>query len=70
MKQRTRRKTNRPGLLPVEESNLTREEREFLGNPAFLTEDDADAITILRARKEKGAPLGELLKRYGRLKSR
>jgi len=59
--------TTVPGeALPVEETNLTPEERALLPDPDWVTEDDADAIIGLRReRTEKPVPLARVLKRYG-----
>jgi len=38
------RRRNPPGI-PVEETNLTAEERALLPDPTIVTEDDADFVT-------------------------
>ena len=56
-----------PGRVPVEETNLTEEERALLPDPNWVTEDDADYILGLRSEKKggKSVPLEKVLKRYG-----
>jgi hypothetical protein len=51
--------------VSVEETNLTKAERELLPDPSVVTEDDADAITAYRRRNERPIPLEKVLKRYG-----
>ena len=53
--------------IPVEETNLTPEERALLPDPTIVTEDDADAITIFRRRLEnpKLIPFDKILAQYG-----
>ncbi len=51
--------------IPIEQTNLTRAERALLPDPSVLTEDDADAITAHRRRREPTVPLDEVLRRYG-----
>ena len=51
--------------IPVEQTNLTEAERALLPDPSVLTEDDADAITAHRRRRETAIPLDEVLRRYG-----
>jgi hypothetical protein len=51
--------------VPVEETNLTRAERELLPDPSVVTEDDADAITAYRRRNQRPIPLEKALKRDG-----
>jgi len=40
--------------IPVAETNLTAKERALLPDPNWLTEDDADAIMIMRDLKAHG----------------
>jgi hypothetical protein len=61
-----RNKLTGPGPVPVEETNLTPEERAMLPDPDWVTEDDADAIISLRRLKSEGVtPIRETLKRLG-----
>jgi hypothetical protein len=59
------RRRNVSAGVPVEETNLTKAERELLPDPSVVTEDDADAITAYRRRNERPIPLEKVLKRYG-----
>jgi hypothetical protein len=59
------RRRNLSTGVPVEETNLTKAERELLPDPSVVTEDDADAITAYRRRNERPIPLEKVLKRYG-----
>jgi hypothetical protein len=59
------RRRNVPAGVPVEETNLTKAERELLPDPSVVTEDDADAITAYRRRNERPIPLEKVLKRFG-----
>jgi hypothetical protein len=52
--------------VPVEATNLSQRERARLPDPRSVTEDDADAITAFRRRRETPIPLEQALKRYGR----
>jgi len=54
-----------PSGIPVGQTNLTKAERALLPDPSVLTEDDADAITALRRRREPTVPLKDVLRRYG-----
>lgn len=69
-KPRPRRKPlrNVPASIPVEQTNLTIEERALLPNPTVLTEDDADALTVIRKemRNAPTIPWEEYLKKHGR----
>jgi hypothetical protein len=51
--------------IPVEQTNLTLEEKALLPDPRVVTEDDADAVVAHRRRNEKPIPLNAVLKRYG-----
>jgi len=54
--------------IPVEGTNLTARERALLPDPNWLTEDDADAITSMRAFKQakgKSYSLAEVLSESG-----
>ena len=66
-KNREKSRTSPPVAIPVEETNLTPEERAMLPDPNWLTEDDADAIASLRAQAEGGQriPFREYLKKHG-----
>ena len=59
------RRCNSSTGVPVEETNLTKAERELLPDPSVVTEDDADAITAYRRRSERPIPLEKVLERYG-----
>lgn len=65
-KPRTRNRLSSPGV-PVEELNLTLEERAMLPDPDIVTEDDADLIIARRrlAEDPKGTPWRKVLKEYG-----
>jgi hypothetical protein len=56
-----------PAGVPVEETNLTPDEIALLPDPSVVTEDDADAITIYRRRRENPrlVAFDTLLKQYG-----
>lgn len=54
-----------PNGIPVEQTNLTKAERALLPDSSVFTEDDADAITVHRRRKEPAVPLDEVLRQYG-----
>ena len=52
--------------IPVDQANLTAEERAMLPDPDWVTEDDADAIIGMRGEREgKPIPLAKVLKRHG-----
>ena len=54
-----------PNGIPVEQPTLTKAERALLPDSSVFTEDDADAITVHRRRKEPAVPLDEVLRQYG-----
>jgi|HubBroStandDraft_1064217.scaffolds.fasta_scaffold39323_4 hypothetical protein len=58
--------SQRKDQIPVEATNLLDREREFLPDPGWVTEDDADAIVAARRQHEMPVPLEQALKRYGR----
>jgi hypothetical protein len=62
---RRQKQRRMPAGIPVEQTNLTAEERAMLPDPRVLTEDDADAITAYRNRNEKRYSFDSVLKRYG-----
>ncbi|MGO4883732.1 MAG: hypothetical protein ACLP59_23370 [Bryobacteraceae bacterium] len=53
----------------VEATTLSPHERALLPDPCRVTEDDADAITATRRRREKPVSLAQALKRYGKTAS-
>jgi len=59
------RRNQSPNGIPVERTNLTKAERALLPDSSAFTEDDADAITAHRWRKEPAVPLDEVLRQYG-----
>jgi hypothetical protein len=59
---------NPPKRIAVERTNLTARERALLPDPRWVTEDDADAITMMREEKKAGGKsysLGQVLREYG-----
>ena len=59
---------NPPKRIPVERTNLTAKERALLPDPRWVTEDDADAITMMREEKKAGGrsySLDQVLREYG-----
>jgi hypothetical protein len=59
---------NPPKRIAVERTNLTAKERALLPDPQWVTEDDADAITMMREEKKAGErsySLEQVLREYG-----
>jgi hypothetical protein len=59
---------NPPKRIAVERTNLTAKERALLPDPQWVTEDDADAITMMREEKKAGGrsySLEQVLREYG-----
>ncbi len=59
---------NPPKRIAVERTNLTAKERALLPDPRWVTEDDADVITMMREEKKAGGKsysLEQVLREYG-----